>query len=276
MEENKPKKRGRGRPPKKKPELPKFKNENEIREYILQLANNLNSTYPGILSQEKIDRAIKMYENSEKNYEQIITEINNLRDQIVSNYQKQEKKNKEIYYYSNVTEDERESRTFAQIKEVQLKVQDLLDKNSLTVYYAGGIVPYILTNEDSGRLHDDIDTICRIEDIDKIRKIIINAGFYDPKWDSKTFTPDSIDCGFEMKINGVPFGIFPFTYDEKNKIITQYSMDPYNKTCKTKIIPVEKISDYIMTYRGKDGKTSRCAASQRRRRNLRRIGFHRI
>ena len=116
-------------------------------------------------------------------------------------------------------------------------------------------MPYILTNEDSGRLHDDIDTICRIEDIDKIRKIIINAGFYDPKWDSKTFSPDSIDCGFEMKINGVPFGIFPFTYDEKNKIITQYSMDPYNKTCKTKIIPVEKISDYIMIYRGKDGKT---------------------
>ena len=41
MEENKPKKRGRGRPPKKKPELPKFKNENEIREYILQCSLEL-------------------------------------------------------------------------------------------------------------------------------------------------------------------------------------------------------------------------------------------
>ena len=39
--ENKPKKRGRGRPPKKKAVLPKFKNEREIREYILQCSLEL-------------------------------------------------------------------------------------------------------------------------------------------------------------------------------------------------------------------------------------------
>lgn len=38
--ENKPK-RKRGRPPKKKAELPKFKNENEIREYILDTSLEL-------------------------------------------------------------------------------------------------------------------------------------------------------------------------------------------------------------------------------------------
>ena len=31
-------------------------------------------------------------------------------------------------------------------------------------------------------------------------------------------------------------------------------MDPYNQTCKTKVIPVEEISDYIMTYKGIDEK----------------------
>jgi len=41
-ENEKPKKRGRGRPPKKKPELPKFKNESEIREYILQCSLELS------------------------------------------------------------------------------------------------------------------------------------------------------------------------------------------------------------------------------------------
>ena len=39
--ETKPKKRGRGRPPKKKAELPNFNNENEIREYILQCSLEL-------------------------------------------------------------------------------------------------------------------------------------------------------------------------------------------------------------------------------------------
>lgn len=39
--ETKPKKRGRGRPPKKKTVLPKFKNEREIREYILQCSLEL-------------------------------------------------------------------------------------------------------------------------------------------------------------------------------------------------------------------------------------------
>ena len=40
--EEKPKKRKRGRPPKKKVELPKFKNEREIREYILNTSLELS------------------------------------------------------------------------------------------------------------------------------------------------------------------------------------------------------------------------------------------
>lgn len=224
-----------------------------VREYIIQIANDLNRTYPGILSQDKVERAIEMFENSGKSYEQVVTEINSLKDQMVNDYQNREKKHKEIYY-SNFAEDERESRTFTQIKEVQLKVQKLLDQYGLKIFIAGGSVPYLLTNEDSGRLHDDIDTICRIEDIDKLRQVFINAGLYNPEWDSKTFSSDGEDYGFEMKIDGVPFGIFPFIYDEENKIITQYSADPYNQTCKTKTIPIEEITDYIMTYRGRDGK----------------------
>ena len=224
-----------------------------VREYIIQIANDLNRTYPGILPQDKVERAIEMFENSGKSYEQVVTEINSLKDQMVNDYQNREKKPKEIYY-SNFAEDERESRTFTQIKEVQLKVQKLLDQHGLKIFIAGGSVPYLLTNEDSGRLHDDIDTICRIEDIDKLRQVFINAGLYNPEWDSKTFSSDGEDYGFEMKIDGVPFGIFPFIYDEENKIITQYSADPYNQTCKTKTIPIEEITDYIMTYRGRDEK----------------------
>lgn len=224
-----------------------------IRDYILQLANDLNRTYPGILSQDKIERAVEMFDSSEKSYEQKVVEINGLRDQMINDYQSRKKKNNEIYYYNNAVNDNRESRTFAQIKEVQLKVQKLLEKYGLKIFIAGGTVPYLLTNEDSLRLHDDIDTICRIEDIDKLRQVFIEAGLYNPKWDSKTFSPDGSDYGFEMIIDGVPFGIFPFIYDIDNKTIIQYSADPYNQTCKTKMIPIEEISDYIMVYRGRDG-----------------------
>ena len=53
-----------------------------IREYIIQIANNLNRTYPGILPKDKVERAVEMFENSGKSYEQIVTEINSLRDQM--------------------------------------------------------------------------------------------------------------------------------------------------------------------------------------------------
>ena len=220
-----------------------------IREYIIQLAAELNRTYPGIISQDKVVSAIELYEKSEKSYEEIIMEINALRDQMIINYQSQQKG-----IYSNSAEKKKESITFPHIKEVVSIVQGLLNQYGIKVYLSGGTVPYLLTNEDSYRLHDDIDTVCKIEDIDKLRQIFVSAGLYDPKWDSKTFSPDGVDYGFEMKIDGVPFGIFPFSYDEKNKTITQYSVDPYNQTCKTKVIPAEEISDYIMTYKGIDEK----------------------
>ena len=225
-----------------------------IREYITKMAEDLNKMYPGILPQEKIDRAVEMFENSGKSYSQIVKELDDLKEQMVNDYQAREKKYSGIYYYDSAEEDERESRTFNEIKEVQQKVQELLDQKGLKVFIAGGSVTYLLTNTDSGRLHDDIDSICRIEDIDKLRELFINAGLYKEEWDSKSFSTDGFDYGFEMKIDGVPFGIFPFTYDENNKVITQYSADPYNKTCKTKTIDVEDLSDYVMPYRGVDGK----------------------
>ena len=133
-----------------------------IRDYIIKIASDLNREYPEILPQYKIERAVEIFENSGKSYDQVVTEINSLKEQVVSDYQNRENERNKIYYYSNAVEDERESRTFTQIKEVQLKVQELLDQFGLKIFIAGGSVPYLLTNEDSGRLHDDIDTVCRL------------------------------------------------------------------------------------------------------------------
>lgn len=157
-----------------------------------------------------------------------------------------------ISYYSNAEKDARESRTFSQIKEVQAKVQSILDTAGLKLYIAGGIVPYLLLNEESNRLHDDIDTVCRIEDMQSLRDVFKMAGLYDPNWDSMTFAKDGKDYGFEVKIDGVPFGIYPFEY--KDGEVTQYSYDPYNHRCKIKNIPVGELSDYVCSYAGNDGR----------------------
>ena len=123
-------------------------------------------------------------------------------------------------------------KAFEQVKEVYKKVQNILDENGLKVYLSGGTVPYILQNEDSGRLHDDIDTICEKEDMDSLREVFKKEGFYKEEWDSKTYATDGVDYGFETMIDGVPYGIYPFSYNKGAKKMTQYSFDPYTKECK--------------------------------------------
>lgn len=207
----------------------------------------MNKIHKNIMPKEKQELAIEMFSNLDESYEKIIDEINNLAKQTVSNYIRQVERKQE---QNNV--DNRNSRTFSQIKEVEEKVEKILKGTGLKIYISGGSVPYLLLNQDSNRLHDDIDTVCRLEDMKKLREIFKQAGLYQEEWDSMTYATDGKDYGFEMNIDGVPFGIYPFSYEKE--ILTQYSYDPYNKQCKIKVIPLKELSDYIMTYESVDKK----------------------
>lgn len=147
----------------------------------------------------------------------------------------------------------RENIPFQKIKEALELLQSTLEDSKDDLYISGGIVPYIIANEDSERLHDDIDTICNIEDISKLREILNQTEFYKPEWDSLNVSTDGNDYGFEIQINNVPVGIYPFVYEDKQ--LTQYTYDPYTCQCKVKSFELEKISDYIQSYTSKDGKT---------------------
>lgn len=235
-----------------------LKEKNElVKNYIIKIANEMNNKYSGIMNNDKINRAIEMFENSYDDYDKIVEKVDFMANQIIENYMSMREQNKglaNMNYYENAEADKRESCTFEEIKHTQQKVQEILNRNNLKIYIAGGSVPYLLQNQDSGRLHDDIDTICKMEDMDKLREVFKKEGLYKEDWDSKTVAYDGQDYGFEMKIDGVPFGIYPFVYNEENKIVTQYSFDPYNKSCKTKNIPMQELTDYIMSYKGLDGK----------------------
>jgi hypothetical protein len=155
-------------------------------------------------------------------------------------------------YYSNAKENDRESRTFSQIKAAYEKVREVLDREGLTTYICGGSVPYFLLNEDSNRKHDDIDTVCKMEDIDKIREALKRAGLYNPEMDSKTYTGGKDDYGFETIIDGVPVGFCPFEYDGEK--LSQRSYDPYNHSCKIQEMPLESLDYFVTEYESRDGR----------------------
>jgi len=132
-------------------------------------------------------------------------------------------------------------------------LQEILGKAKDNIYLAGGTVPYFLANQDSERFHDDIDTICSVHNIGKLREILKNTEYYKPEWDSLNTAKDGIDYGFEIQISGIPVGIYPFLYE--NGKLTQYTYDPYTRQCKVKSFTLENLSYYIMSYKSKDDKT---------------------
>ena len=128
----------------------------------------------------------------------------------------------------------------------------MLTNEKIKLFLAGGTVPYFILNEDSNRMHSDIDTICDMKDISSLRQIFTQKGLYMAELDSLNHSKDKQDYGFEILIDDVPVGIYPFIY-ENGKII-QRSFDPYTKECKEKVLEVKEITDYVTSYKSKDGK----------------------
>ena len=208
-----------------------------VSDYILEIASDLNKEYPNILSKESTDELIEKYQDSEKEFEDIKKEIDDTTSKLIEDYK------------SNL---ERNNKTFVQVKAAYLKIQAIMTTVKIGLYLAGGIVPYFLLNEDSNRLHDDIDTVCSINDMQMLRDVLKKEGLYLPEWDSINYSKDGKDYGFEILVDGVPVGIYPFSYE--NGHVLQYGYDPYTKECKTKSIEVQELTDYVTSYKSRDGK----------------------
>ena len=58
-----------------------------IKDYIANIANQVNSQYNGLIDDDKISRAIKMFSNSNEDFEtEIIPKINKLVQEVIDNY----------------------------------------------------------------------------------------------------------------------------------------------------------------------------------------------
>lgn len=64
----------------------------KISEYIVNISSRMNEQYNGIMNDEKIQRAIDMFSNSDLPYEEIIEQINKLASQVIKRYIEEKEK----------------------------------------------------------------------------------------------------------------------------------------------------------------------------------------
>jgi len=115
----------------------------------------------------------------------------------------------------------------------------------------GGIVPYVLLNDRTGRRHESLDLLCDKKDVEQLRELFRKEDLYDPKRDSLTYTVNNIDYGFQVIVDKIKVNIFVF--EETDKGITEYTFDCKKKIGRIKSIAA-KMNDYIMPYVTSDNK----------------------
>ena len=184
---------------------------------------------------ENIDKLLTIFLNRNEDLNAIKTKIDSIFNNSVNEYQKSL---------------EKKGNTYEEIVSVYKKIEKM-NKTTAKLYLKGGIVPYILLNEDSNRRHSNLDLLCSKKDVNMIREIFRKKKLYDPKKDSLTYTVSNIDYGFEVVIDKVKVNISVF--EETEGGITEYSFDCKKRIGRIKNIAV-KISDYIVPYVSSDNK----------------------
>lgn len=103
----------------------------------------------------------------------------------------------------------------------------ILDYKNLSniLYVSGGLVPYLCANRKSERIHDDIDFIVNIKDIQSVRTYIKELNCYNPEYDSLMFKNSKYgDYGFKVNFLGVNLSFSPFEILD-NSTIVQYVLN---------------------------------------------------
>ena len=222
----------------------------EIIKYIEKKINEVNELYPGSLGDDKKQLAIDLFINSQDPLPIIFKKIDSMAEESIKARQQREVTQEPNQRKPEQKED---GASFTKIQETIEMIRELTKFASGKLYIAGGTVPYLLLGQDSNRLHSDIDTIVDLKDIDELREIFKGTPYYREDWDSQTHVRDGNDYGFELDIDGVPVGIYPYLVDD-DKII-QYTYDPTNQLCKIKRIPQKDVSKYVNSYASLNGQT---------------------
>lgn len=187
---------------------------------------------------ENIDKLLTVFLNYDEDINIIKTKIDTIFNNSVTAY-------KESL--------ERMGFSYSEVMEVYRKIEKM-NKTKAKLYLSGGVIPYALLNERSGRRHTNLDLLCSKDDIRMIREVFRKNDLYEPKRDSLTYTVNDIDYGFQVVIDKVKVNISVF--EEKDGGITEYSFDCHRRIGRIKNINA-KLSDYIVPYVSADNKKYR-------------------
>lgn len=206
----------------------------EIIEYINNKVKELENMSMYI-PKENIDKLINAFINRSEDINVIKTKIDTIFNNSISAY----KENLEKIGFP-----------YKDVLEVYHKIEKM-NKTRAKLYLSGGIIPYLLLNEDSGRRHSNLDLLCSKDDIRMIREVFRKYDLYEPKRDSLTYTINNIDYGFQVVVDKIKVNISVF--EEKDNGIIEYNFDCHNRIGRIKNINT-KLSDYILPYVSSDNK----------------------
>ena len=126
-----------------------------------------------------------------------------------------------------------------------------MNKTKAKLYLAGGIIPYVLLNENSNRKHTNLDLLCSKDDVRMIREVFRKNDLYEPKRDSLTYTVNGIDYGFQVVVDKIKVNVAVFEVKEEG--LVEYSFDCHRRIGRIKNINA-KLTDYIVPYVSSDNK----------------------
>lgn len=184
---------------------------------------------------ENVQKLIAVFKNREEDIEALKSKADSIFEKSIATYNE----NLEKMGYS-----------YKEVLDVYNKIMKM-NKTSAKLYLAGGIVPYVLLNEESGRRHSNLNLLCEKKDINMIREVFRKKNLYEPKSDSLTYTVNNIDYGFQVIVDKVKVDISVF--EEKDGGIIEYSFDAKRRIGRIKNI-VARTSDYIVPYVSSDNK----------------------
>ena len=210
---------------------------NEIISYINSKVKELESMSMYV-PKENVDKLLNAFLNKSDDINIIKTKIDTIFNNSVNAYKENMEKIGSPY---------------EEVMKVYQKIEKM-NKTTATLYLAGGLIPYVLLNEDSKRRHTNLDLLCSKDDIRMIREVFRKNDLYEPKRDSLTYTINNIDYGFQVVIDKVKVNISVF--EEKENGIVEYSFDCHNRIGRIKNINA-KLSDYIVPYVSSDNKKYR-------------------
>jgi len=182
-----------------------------IKNYITQVAIKVNEQYQGLIDEDKINKAIGMFTDSTEEYDVIVQRINELVNQVIQNYLKEQEKR----FDPKLVKENHE--------EIYSKLEVLIKKlNEKGVDYqlAGALCAYIKYGVESDRTHDDIDINLNEADMNKFKEVCEEMGlqFHDNRLTTPRILKNSIPSGEHEVIatlDGSDFHIGAFCFERK-------------------------------------------------------------